>query len=149
MTWGLVALGGATLVGGYLSGQSAQSAANTSANAQVQAAQTAAQAAQFRPVGITTRYGSSAFKFSPSGDLTGAGYAVSPELQAYQNRLQGLTGSSLTQAEQAQQQYAPLQQSATGLFGLGQQYLAQSPEEVAAKYMAQQQNLLAIIRRNG
>jgi hypothetical protein len=43
----------------------------------------------------------------------------------------------------AQQQYAPLQESATGLFGLGQQYLAQSPEQVAAKYMAQQQDLLA------
>jgi hypothetical protein len=40
-------------------------------------------------------------------------------------------------------QYAPLQQGAQGLFGLGQQYLAQSPEQVASKYMAQQQNLLA------
>jgi hypothetical protein len=43
----------------------------------------------------------------------------------------------------AQQQYAPLQQSATGLFGLGQQYLAQSPQKVAAQYMQQQQDLLA------
>ena len=49
----------------------------------------------------------------------------------------------MTQAEQAGQQYAPLQQGAQGLFGLGQQYLAQSPQEVAAKYMAQQQDLLA------
>jgi hypothetical protein len=55
----------------------------------------------------------------------------------------GLTGGALTQAEQAQQQYAPLQTAASGLFGLGQQYLAQSPEQVAAKYIQQQQDLLA------
>jgi hypothetical protein len=36
-----------------------------------------------------------------------------------------------------------LQTAATGLFGLGQQYLAQSPEQVAAKYIQQQQDLLA------
>jgi len=36
-----------------------------------------------------------------------------------------------------------LSQAATGLFGLGQQYLAQSPEQVAAKYIQQQQDLLA------
>jgi hypothetical protein len=36
-----------------------------------------------------------------------------------------------------------LSTAATGLFGLGQQYLAQNPQEVAAKYMQQQQDLLA------
>jgi hypothetical protein len=55
----------------------------------------------------------------------------------------GLTGQGLTQAEQAQQQFAPLQGAAQGLFGLGQQYLAQSPEQAAQQYMAGQQNLLA------
>jgi hypothetical protein len=50
----------------------------------------------------------------------------------------------LTQAEMAGQQYAPLQQGATGsLFGLGQQYLQQSPQQVAAQYIQQQQDLLA------
>jgi hypothetical protein len=47
------------------------------------------------------------------------------------------------QAEQAQQQFAPLQGAAQGLFGLGQQYLAQSPQEAAQQYMARQQELLA------
>jgi hypothetical protein len=135
--------GGLSLLGGAMQGRSARDAANTSADAQLRAAQIAAEAARFRPVGITTRYGSSNFKTDAQGNLIGAGYNVSPELQAYQNRLQALTGGALTQAEQAQQQYAPLQQSAQGLFGLGQQYLAQSPQEVAAKYMAQQQDLLA------
>ena len=134
---------GASLLGGAMQGNSARQAANTSADAQLRAAQIAADAARFRPVGITTRYGTSNFQTDAQGNLIGAGYNVSPELQAYQNRLQALTGGALTQAEQAQQQYAPLQQSAQGLFGLGQQYLAQSPEQVAAKYMAQQQDLLA------
>ena len=120
-----------------------ESAANTSAAAQRDAARQAAEAAKFRPVGITTRFGSSNFQMSPEGYLTGAGYTVSPELKAYQDRLMGLTGGALTQAEQAQQQYAPLQTAATGLFGLGQQYLQQTPEQVAQKYMQQQQDLLA------
>jgi hypothetical protein len=120
-----------------------KSAANTSAEAQREASRIAAEAARFRPVGVTSRYGTSNFQFTPGGYLSGAGYTVSPELQAYQNRLQGLTGNALTQAEMAQQQYAPLQQAAGGLFGLGQQYLAQSPQQVAAQYMQQQQDLLA------
>ena len=132
---------------GYLGAQEQASAteyaANQSAAAQRDAARQAAEAARFRPVGITTRYGGSNFQFDPQGYLSGAGYTVSPELRGYQDRLMGLTGGALTQAEQAQQQYQPLSQAATGLFGLGQQYLAQSPEQVAAKYIQQQQDLLA------
>jgi hypothetical protein len=120
-----------------------EAAANTSAAAQRDAARMAAEASRFRPVGITTRYGSSNFQMSPEGYLTGAGYNVSPELKAYQDRLMGLTGGALSQAEMAQQQYAPLQTAATGLFGLGQQYLQQTPQQVAAQYIQQQQDLLA------
>lgn len=136
-------MGGASLLGGSMQAKAARGAAEQSAQAQLQAAKIAAEAAKFRPVGVTTRFGSSNFQFDPSGYLTGAGYTVSPELQAYQDRLQALTGGALTQAEMAQQQYAPLQQSATGLFGLGQQYLQQTPEQVASQYMRQQQDLLA------
>jgi hypothetical protein len=136
-------VGGASLLGGAMQSNAAKSAANTSAQAQLESARLAAEAAKFRPVGVTSRYGTSNFQFDPNGYLSGAGYTVSPELQAYQNRLQGLTGNALTQAEMAQQQYAPLQQAAGGLFGLGQQYLAQSPQQVAAQYMQQQQDLLA------
>jgi hypothetical protein len=57
-----------------------------------------------------------------------------------------LSGMGLSQAEQAQQQFAPLQAGAQGLFGLGQQYLAQSPQEAAQQYMARQQDLLAPTR---
>ena len=106
---------------GFLGAQEQASAteyaANQSAAAQRDAARQAAEAAKFRPVGITTRYGGSNFQFDPSGYLSGAGYTVSPELRGYQDRLMGLTGGALGQAEMAQQQYQPLSQAATGLFG--------------------------------
>lgn len=138
--------GGLNLLGSAMTADSARSAAESSAQAQLEAARLAAESAKFRPVGITTRFGSSNFQMSPEGYLTGAGYTVSPELKAYQDRLMGLSGAGLTQAEQAQQQYAPLTGAATGLFNLGQQYLAQSPEQVAQQYMAKQQDLLAPTR---
>jgi hypothetical protein len=134
---------GASLLGGYLQGESAKSAAETSANAQREAAQMAADASRFRPVGVTTRFGSSQFGFDPSGQLSSASYTVSPELRAYQDQLQGLTGRQLEQGLMATEQYAPLTGAATGLFNLGSQYLAESPEQVAQKYMARQQDLLA------
>jgi hypothetical protein len=135
---------GASLVGGLLGGSSARRAAQIQADAQVKAAQLAADEARFRPVGVTTRFGQSQFQTDPTtGRVTGAGYELSPELKAMQDRFLGLTGGGLMQAEQAQQQFAPLQGAAQGLFGLGQQYLAQSPQEAAQQYMAQQQELLA------
>lgn len=129
--------------GSLVQGQATKSAANTAANAQLESARIAAEAAKFRPVGITTRYGSSNFQTDDQGNLIGAGYNVSPELRAYQDQLQALTGQQLQQGLMSQQQYAPLQGAATGLFNLGQQYLSQSPQEAAQKYIEQQQNLLA------
>ena len=121
-----------------------ENAANISAAAQRDAARQAAEAAKFRPVGVTTRYGSSQFQTSPEGYLTGASYYVSPELKAYQDRLMGLTGGALTQAELAQQQYAPLQSAATGLFQTGQQYLNQPADQrlggIANQYLGNQPN---------
>ena len=140
MPWMLPA---AAVVGGYLQGESAKSAAQTGANAQLEAARIAAESAKFRPVGITSRYGTSQFTTDAQGNLTGAGYNVSPEYQAYQNQLSGLMGNQLQQGLGAQQQYAPLTGAAGSLFNLGQGYLAQTPEQAAQKYMESQQALLA------
>jgi len=101
----------------------ARQAAQTAADAQVRAAQIAADAAKFRPVGVTTRYGQSAFTTDAQGNVIGAGYTATPEIVGYQNRLSALAGKGLTQAEQAQAAYAPLQAGAQSLFGLGQNYL--------------------------
>ena len=135
--------GGLGLLGGIFGGNSAADAAREQATAQQRAAELAAAEARFRPVGVTSRFGSSQFQTDANGRVIGAGYNLSPEMRAYQDRLMGLTGQGLSQAEQAQQQFAPLQQAGQGLFGLGSQYLAQSPQQAAQQYMASQQELLA------
>jgi len=139
---GLIA-GGTSIVGGLLQGRSAERAARTSAAAQLEAGQLAAEEARFRPVGITTRFGRSTFDYGPEGRVTGAGYEISPELKAYQDRLMGLTGMGLTEAEAAPGLYRPLMGAAPRLFGLGTEYIAESPQEAAQRYIARQQELLA------
>jgi hypothetical protein len=136
-------IGGAMLAGGYLQGQAAKGAAQTSADAQLESARLAAEESRFRPVGVTTRFGTSKFGTDASGRVSSAGYTLSPELKAYQDRLMALSGQGLTQAEAAQGMYQPLTGAATNLFNLGGQYLAQSPDQVAAQYMQKQQDLLA------
>jgi hypothetical protein len=138
-------LGGAVGgVGGILAGQTAAKAAEEQARMISQATGQAVGGSQFRPIGTTTRFGTSQFQVDPTtGQLTSAGYQLTPELKAMQDRVMALTGQGLTEAEQAAGRYAPLTAGAQGLFGLGQQYLAQSPEQVAADYMARQQDLLA------
>lgn len=135
--------GGLGTAGSLLQMQTSKEAAQK-AQAMIDAETAAAkQAAQFRPVGMTTRFGTSQFQIDPTtGQITSAGYTLSPEAKAAQDRLVNLAGAGLTQAEQAQQQFAPLQTGAQRLFGLGNQYLAQSPEQVAQNYMAQQLALL-------
>jgi hypothetical protein len=107
-------LGGANIVGGVMAGNSARSAANTSAAAQLEAARIAADAAKFRPVGVTTRFGASQFEMSPEGYLQSAGYTVSPELQQYQDQLRALSQQQIQQGLMAPQQYSPLQGAAGG-----------------------------------
>jgi hypothetical protein len=110
------------------------------ADAQERAAQLAAEEARFRPVGISTRFGQSQFQYGPEGRLSGASYTTSPEIQALQDRLSTLYGDSLGLAEQA---VAPAQT----LFGLGQQYLAQSPEQARNQYLQEQYAMLDPIRQ--
>lgn len=120
------------------------------AAAQREAARLGAQASAFRPVGITSRFGSSQFGMEDIGGVprvTSASYTVSPELRAIQDRLMGLTGGALTSAEQAQMLAQPLGASSAGLFNLGQQYLAESPEAVRQRFINQQTALLDPIRQ--
>jgi hypothetical protein len=121
--------GGGAILGGMFQGNAAKSAANTAANAQLQTGQMAAEAQKFRPVGVTTNFGTSGFQFDPEGYLTNAGYALDPRLQAVQ-------GNLLSGLPQTQQDVATIQ-------SMGRQYLAQSPQEAAQQYIANQQALLA------
>lgn len=138
--------GGLQAAGGFLSGQSATNAARTAADSYVEAAKIAADAAKFRPVGVTTNFGSSRFTYGPDGNLASAGYSLSPQIKSQQDSLMGVSNSALTQYTNAQNATAPMGQTAQTLFGLGQGYLGTTPQEQAARYMEEQQALLAPYR---
>jgi len=117
---GLIA-GGLGMLAGGQQGQQAQ-----------QASQQTAQGLQFRPVGITNTFGTSGFSYDPStGQMTGAGYSLSPSLQAYQNALLSPQATQQNLADLASQQ------------ALGRSYLATTPQELASNWMASQRELLA------
>ena len=134
--------------GSYLQSEQAKESAQTQADAQVRAAQIAADAARFRPVGVTTRFGASNFQTDAAGNVISAGYTPSPEILGYQNRLSALANQGLTGAEGAQAAYAPLTGAAQNLFSLGQGYLSKTPEQAAQEYIAKQQALLTPSREN-
>jgi len=107
--------GGLSLTGNVLQTQADKEAALKAKQDLLAATGAATAGAQFRPVGITTRFGASQFQIDPAtGQLVSAGYTAAPEITSAQNRL----------------------------LSLGAGYLAQSPEEVAQQYMAKQYDLL-------
>ena len=134
---------GTQTAAGLLQQQTSREAAQK-AQAMIDAETAAAKtSAAFRPIGMTTRFGTSQFAIDPkTGQLTSAGYTLSPEAKNAQDRFLTLAGAGLTQAEQAQQQFAPLQTGAQRLFELGQGYLAKTPQDVAQNYLNQQMALL-------
>lgn len=88
MTWGMVASAGASIVGGMMSGDAAEGAANQ--QTQMSAEQVAAlkEASKWKAIGTTNRYGASAQTVDPAtGMLTDASWNMSPEMKAYQDRL--------------------------------------------------------------
>ena len=125
-----------------------QDAANQAAASQREAATNASYAAQFRPVGMTTAFGSSQFtrEIDPKTGMpyiSSAGYTANPQLANLQNQLMGGFGGAYNQGAAQSQAYAPLSGAAGNLFNLGGQYLATSPEQARADYMANQQAALA------
>ena len=135
--------GGLNIAGGLLAGNATQSAANTTANAQLEAARIAAEAAKFKPIGITTRFGQSQFQKDAQGNVIGAGYQLTPEMKAQQDALMGMSGNMLTQYQNAPAQFAPMGAAGQRAMSLGNQYLATDPAAQAQKYMQEQQALLA------
>jgi hypothetical protein len=134
---GGAALGGA--VGGLFDGTPDVSGAYGGASeAQLQAYKNA----QFRPVGVTTNFGSSNFEIDPTtGQLKSAGYTLAPQLQGLQTSLLGGYGNALQNAQGVNT--SALNQGANQLYGLGQGYLGESPDAVRQRYLSQQQALLA------
>lgn len=134
---------GLNLGGSLLNQQAAKDAANANAAAQVEAARIAAEAAKFKPVGVKTGFGQSQFGYDAQGNLVSAGYTLDPRIAAQQQALFGVSDAALQQYQGAQAATAPMGTAAQSMFNLGQGYLATTPQEQAAKYMADQQALLA------
>jgi len=134
---------GTQTAAGLLQQQTSKEAAQK-AQAMIDAETAAAkQSAAFRPIGMTTRFGASQFGFDPkTGQLTSAGYTLSPEAKAAQDRFVKLAEQGIQQAEGAQKAFEPLQTGAQSLFTLGNKYLAQTPESVAENYLKSQMALL-------
>jgi hypothetical protein len=108
----------------------------------------AAGGAAFRPVGMTTRFGTSQFtrETDPATGLpyiSSAGYTASPEIQALQNQLFGGFGGAADFASQQAAQFGALSPAAQRAFELGGQYMAASPEQAAQDFMRTQQAILA------
>lgn len=134
MGWESAAImAGSNILGGMLQGNASRGAASDSAAAQLEAARIAADAQRFRPVGITSRFGTSTFGFDGSGNLTSAGYNLSPELKAMQDQIMGYTRQGLGDVGSLQ--------------ALGRGYLSQTPQQAAADWMASQQALLQPARQ--
>jgi hypothetical protein len=134
-------------IGGLISGGKAAQAANQQATAFRNAATYAREQSAFQPFGITTSFGSSQFGIDPNtGRVTSAGYTLDPRLAGLQSSLFGQAGAyDPTQIAAAAQ---PLYGGASSLFNLGQQYIAESPQAAAQRYVSQQQELLAPSRTN-
>jgi hypothetical protein len=152
-SWGITSgiggllTGAANIGGSLLSGDAATKALNQQAQTQLDVAKLQAEMSKFRPVGVTTRFGASNYGYDPAtGNLVSAGYTLSPELLAQQNALMALSNQGLTQAGAAPAATAPMGTAANRMMTLGNQYLTSSPQEQAAKYMAEQQALLAPYR---
>jgi len=122
---------GATLAGSLISGNAAANASRQQADAQRYAADRAAEEARFRPVGVSgSRYGTTTSQIDPAtGRVTSMGYALTPEMRAYQDRFQRLAGQGLTDAEQARGMFDPLRQAGQQLYGMGQTYLNQPQDQ--------------------
>lgn len=135
----------------FTGADSTRRAGEQAANQQREASREGAAAAAFRPVGMTTRFGTSRFtrQIDPETGIpyiSEAGYTAAPELQALQERLFGQFSPTLRYAEEAGTALQPLAPATQRLFQLGEQYLAASPEETAQKYIQSRQALLQPLR---
>jgi len=108
-----------------------------------EAARVAAEAQKFKPVGVTTRFGTTDYKYDADNNLVSAGYTLTPDLKAIQDKLMSGATLSLDEAKKVADLYDPLKTASASLFDLGKSYLAKTPEQVASDYMAKQQDLLA------
>jgi hypothetical protein len=136
-------ISGGLLTGGSLLQQQTSKEATEKAQKAIETETAAAKAAAgFKPVGMTTRFGTSEFKTDPvTGQLTSAGYKLSPEAQYAQDFFRTQANLGLQQVELAPAVYAPLKTGANMMFDLGQRALNQPTDarlgQIATDYLTQ------------
>jgi hypothetical protein len=136
------------VIGGILGDITGAEETKAAAAAAAEQQRLAAQAAAFRPVGMTSRFGTSQFTRATDPKtgmpyIESASYEAAPELQALQNQLFGAFGQGLQLGDFTAAQYNPLAGAAQSLFGFGAQQLAESPEAARQRYIQGQQAALA------
>ena len=99
---------------GFMGAKEQASATEYAARQQAKAAREAAEMSRFRPVGVTTGFGSSSFQFDDKGNVIGAGYQLTPELAAIRDRL--LSQAGMYDPTQIAQQAQALGAGAGSLF---------------------------------
>jgi hypothetical protein len=133
---------GAQTAAGLLQQQTSKEAADK-ARAMIDTETAAAKAsAAFKPIGMTTRFGTSEFKTDPvTGQITSAGYTLSPEAKYAQDFFRTQANLGLQQVELAPAVYAPLKTGANMMFDLGQRALNQPTDarlgQIATDYLTQ------------
>jgi len=140
--WGNIAATGAMVGGGLLSANSAKDASKSLANSQIEAARIAADAAKFRPVGVTTRYGSSKFDMDQNGNIISAGYSPSQQTKSLQDRLTPMIDSGMAQFNRSPTDNIGLFNGGQRAMSLGNSYMSTSPQDQARKYMEDQMALI-------
>lgn len=159
MPWGAVA-GAAIVAGGtYLASENAKDAANNQANAyrtlsdlQFQRAQEAAgKVPEFKPVTVTSSFGTPTYGYDENGRLTSVGSTAAPWLQGLQTQGQGMAGQYLNLQQQALMNPAGINASnrafgaSEGLYGLANKAMPTNYDTTQATqdYFNQMQGLVA------
>lgn len=128
-TYGNLLQGSLGTAGMMAQNQASREAVQAAIDAARSGGQTAANMAAFRPVGTTTRFGTSSYSIDPATGGLKADYSLSPLAAGYQQSLADMTGQGLMQGQQIQ--------------SLAGQYLGESPEAVRQRVMQQRMDLLA------
>lgn len=159
MPWGAVA-GAAIVAGGtYLASENAKDAANSQANAyrtlsdlQFQRAQEAAgKVPEFKPVTVTSSFGTPTYGYDENGRLINVGSTAAPWLQGLQTQGQGMAGQYLNLQQQALMNPTGINASnrafsaSEGLYGLANKAMPTNYDTTQATqdYFNQMQGLVA------
>ena len=133
---------GVTALGSYLQNNTATDAASQYAKAQLAAAQLQAESSKFKPVGVTTNFGSTNFGYDAAGNLVNAGYTLTPQMKAQQDALMAASGGMLNQFTGSMAATAPMGAAGQAAMTLGNQYLGTDPAAQAKKYYDEQMALI-------